>query len=262
MLAALALDFLARPGSLARGERARDCSSCRGRCTSIRRRLAPYARLPPDPRRSRGATGSSSPASHARVRGCQRPELGVALRKTLEECGVAFIKLGQMASTRVRPVARGRCATSSPKLQASVAPEPREPMQAQLEAELGRPVDEVFAEFDWEPIGSASIAQAYAAQLTSRWGPVVVKIQRPGMETLVERDIAAMMHIATAAENRTPQGKDLHVTVVAAGVRDEPPQRARLRTRGRERDRHRGGYRCLPAASACRASIASSSPNA
>ena len=41
-------------------------------------------------------------------------------------------------------------------------------MEPQLEQELGQPVDEVFAEFDWEPIGSASVAQAYLARLPDR----------------------------------------------------------------------------------------------
>jgi ubiquinone biosynthesis protein len=211
MIAAIALDFLARPGTLARGERAGLLVMPRP-MHDIRRRLEPYARyrqILEIARRNGLAVPGLARPSHA----AERPDLGVALRKTLEECGVAFIKLGQMASTRVDLLPKALCDELA-KLQADVAPEPREVMQAQLEAELGRPVDELFAEFDWTPIGSASIAQAYAARRTSSEA-VVVKVQRPGIDELVERDIAALMHIATAAENRTPQGKDLHVTVVA-----------------------------------------------
>ncbi len=211
MLAALALDFLAWPGTLACGERAGLLVLPRP-IHEIRRRLAPFARYRQVLAIAR-KNGLIVPGLLRPSRNSGRPPMGVALRKTLEECGVAFIKVGQLASTRadlLPPDLREELS----KLQSGVAPEARGPMQEQLENELGQPVDEVFAEFEWEPIGSASIAQAYAARLKSG-EPVVVKIQRPDMDNLVERDIAAIMHVALAAERRTPQGKDLHVSVVA-----------------------------------------------
>ena len=87
-------------------------------------------------------------------------------------------------------------------------------MQAQLEEELGGPVGDLFAEFDWDPIGTASIAQAYAARLVSG-DAVIVKVQRPGVDELLERDAAALLRLARAIEQRTPQGRELQATEVA-----------------------------------------------
>ncbi len=221
MLAALALDFLARPGTLARGERAGLLVLPRP-FYEIRRRLAPFARYRQVLAIAR-KNGLIVPGLLRASRNVGRAPMGVALRKTLEECGVAFIKVGQLASTRV-DLLPADLRTELAKLQSGVAPEAREPMQEQLEKELGQPIDEVFDEFEWVPIGSASIAQAYSARLKTG-EPVVVKIQRPDMDELVERDIAAIMHLALAVERRTPQGKDLHVSVVAeefaASLRNE-----------------------------------------
>jgi ubiquinone biosynthesis protein len=100
------------------------------------------------------------------------------------------------------------------KLQSGVEPLPRDIMQPQLEAELDAPVEQIFAEFEWEPIGSASIAQAYGARLQSG-EPVVVKVQRPGIEEVVARDTAALLHLARVVERRTPLGRQLHVAEIA-----------------------------------------------
>ena len=101
-----------------------------------------------------------------------------------------------------------------------------------LEAELGGPVDEVFAEFDWEPLAAASIGQTYRARLRTGEA-VVVKIQRPGIDDVIERDLAALALLANVAQRRTdvrpgsPLGRD------ARAVRRQPPGRARLPPRGR-----------------------------
>jgi ubiquinone biosynthesis protein len=86
-------------------------------------------------------------------------------------------------------------------------------MQALLEEELGRSVDEVFVAFDWTPIGSASIAQAYAATLPTG-EDVIVKVQRPDMDDQVAVDAATVLHLARAVE-RTPMGRDLHARELA-----------------------------------------------
>jgi ubiquinone biosynthesis protein len=97
-------------------------------------------------------------------------------------------------------------------------------MQAQLETELGGSVDDIFDDFDWEPLGSASIAHAYAARLHSG-ERVIVKVQRPDMDALVARDTSALLHLARAIDRRTPIGRDLHVQEFAAdfarSLRDE-----------------------------------------
>ena len=130
---------------------------------------------------------------------------GVRIRRVLEEAGGVYVKLGQIASTRPDLVPPEICAELA-GLQNQVAPEPVERVREALEEELGADVDTLFAEFDWEPLAAGSIGQTYRACL--RTGePVVVKVQRPGIEDVMERDLAALALLAGVAQRRTPFGQ-------------------------------------------------------
>src|SRR4051794_36213594 len=84
----------------------------------------------------------------------------VQLREALEDLGPTFIKLGQTLSTRpdVLPPA---FVTELAKLQTGAPPVDSGEIVATIEQELGRPVDDLFAVFDREPLASASIGQAH-----------------------------------------------------------------------------------------------------
>jgi len=124
-----------------------------------------------------------------------------------------FVKLGQLLSTRADLVPPSVVAELS-RLQDQVTPAPQEEIDKLLEAELGRPVNEAFSEFDPEPIAAASIGQAYRARL--RTGEqVVVKVQRPGIAESVERDLLVLTELARTVEVRTSWGAEYHVTELA-----------------------------------------------
>jgi ubiquinone biosynthesis protein len=199
MAAAVLLDLVARPGSLAMGERAGLVVAPTPR-RNLRRRIAVFRRyreLLQLLRRNGFAHGGTSSASG------EPP--GVRLRTVLEEAGGLYIKLGQIAATRVDLVPPD-VADELAKLQNQVPAEAREAIQDVLEAELGAAVDAVFVEFDWDPLAAASIGQTHRARL--RTGErVVVKVQRPGIEDLMERDIAALSLLAGVAQRRTMLGQ-------------------------------------------------------
>ncbi|HSK56022.1 MAG TPA: AarF/UbiB family protein [Jiangellales bacterium] len=134
-------------------------------------------------------------------------------RQGLEEAGGIFVKLGQLLSTRVDilPLA---AAEELAMLQENAAPASPEDIRAVLEAELGRSVGEVFAAFDWEPIAAASLGQVYGARLPGG-ADVVVKVQRPGIADVVERDLAIVRRIARLAESRTEWGRAYGVVALA-----------------------------------------------
>ena len=132
------------------------------------------------------------------------------LRLALEECGGMFVKLGQLLSTRADLLPESVTAELA-RLQDRVAPAPPAAVRELLEAELGRPVDQVFLEFDWEPIAAASIGQAYRAKLPGG-EPVIVKVQRPGIAAAVERDLLVLAELAQVVESRTSWGAEYHVT--------------------------------------------------
>ena len=127
------------------------------------------------------------------------------LRLALEDLGATYIKLGQILSTRSDMLPDDYLAELS-RLQDAVPPESLEVIVRQITTELGSPPSELFAEFDPLPLGSASIGQVHAARLTSG-EEVVVKVQRPGVETIVEEDLAIMMDLARLAARRTVWGE-------------------------------------------------------
>jgi len=145
---------------------------------------------------------------------------GERLRLALEELGPVFVKFGQALSTRP-DILPPEVAQELSKLQDRVPPFPGAEARAIVEKALGKPVGEIFAEFDEVPLAAASVAQVHTARLKPQ-GPkdpgieVVVKVLRPGVEALVERDIALLRALADFAERWHPSGKRLRPRAVVA----------------------------------------------
>jgi ubiquinone biosynthesis protein len=140
-------------------------------------------------------------------------QLARSLRLALEEAGGVFVKFGQVLSTRPDLLPPDLIAELA-QLQDTVAPDPYVAIKALLAEELGAAPTEVFAAFDEEPLAAASIAQVYRARLVSG-ETVVVKIQRPGIRALIERDLDILLRLARTAETHTLWGRELHVMVLA-----------------------------------------------
>jgi ubiquinone biosynthesis protein len=112
------------------------------------------------------------------------------LRMAFEDLGPTFIKLAQILSTRADLIGT-EYASELARLQSAVPPVPFPDVARVLDEELSEPHGRVFATFDTEPIGSASIGQVYRATLHSGQA-VVVKIQKPGVRTTVGMDLAIL----------------------------------------------------------------------
>jgi ubiquinone biosynthesis protein len=137
-------------------------------------------------------------------------ELARRVRTALEHAGGVFIKLGQLLVTRPDLLPPEALAELS-RLHASAAPLPRETVERVLREEINRPLEEVFGNIDWQPLGSASIAQAHGATLIDGVD-VVIKLRRPGLPDQVERDLAIARWLARTAERRTKWGRQFKVT--------------------------------------------------
>ncbi|MDP9199437.1 MAG: ubiquinone biosynthesis regulatory protein kinase UbiB [Pseudomonadota bacterium] len=123
---------------------------------------------------------------------------GERLRRALEDLGPIFVKFGQVVSTR-RDLLPDDIADELAKLQDRVPPFPGEAARARIEEALGRPVAELFRSFDVTPLAAASIAQVHAATLDDG-REVVVKVLRPDMRELIERDLEVLHTLAALAQ--------------------------------------------------------------
>jgi ubiquinone biosynthesis protein len=123
----------------------------------------------------------------------------VRVRMALTELGPTFIKLGQLLSTRPDLVGVEQ-AEELKRLQADVPADPFASVKALVEAELGQPLDELFAEFEEQPIASASIGQVHRATLLSGQR-VVVKVQHANIEKIIRDDLDILAGVAQLAEH-------------------------------------------------------------
>ena len=141
--------------------------------------------------------------------------LARSLARSMEEAGVVFVKLGQVLATR-RDLLPPVFVEELGRLHSEVARVPYERIRDCVAAELGRDVDEVFAEFDPAPLAAASIAQAHPARLLSG-EEVVVKVQRPGIGPVVRRDLDILRRLARRLEEHTDWGPAIGVRDLADG---------------------------------------------
>lgn len=132
-------------------------------------------------------------------RGDELPkDMGVQIRRVLEELGPTFIKFGQMLSTRVDLLPLD-IALELKKLQDDVPPEPFERVRAVIERSFKKPLtgeDGVFAAFDEKPIAAASIAQVHFAELKDG-RRVAVKVRRDHISNTIESDLAILKLLAS-----------------------------------------------------------------
>ncbi|MGE5626196.1 MAG: ubiquinone biosynthesis regulatory protein kinase UbiB [Bacillota bacterium] len=139
---------------------------------------------------------------------------GARIRGALEDLGPIFVKFGQVLSTR-RDLLPLDISDELAKLQDRVPPFPGAAARAMVEEALGKPVTELFAEFDEKPLASASIAQVHAAKLKDG-REVVVKVLRPGVERQVHADLDVLYLIAELAERYWRDGRRLRPLEVVA----------------------------------------------
>ena len=143
---------------------------------------------------------------------------GQRLREALERLGPIFVKFGQVLSTR-RDLLPADIADELARLQDRVPPFDPEVAVATIERAFRKPVDEIFTSFERVPVASASIAQVHFATLRDRDGrprEVAVKVLRPGMLPVIEKDLSLMRMMAGWVEGLSADGKRLKPREVVA----------------------------------------------
>src|SRR4051812_31188309 len=139
---------------------------------------------------------------------------GVRLRQALETLGPIFVKFGQVLSTR-RDLLPTDIADELARLQDQVPPFATELAVAQVEAAFGRPLEQIFEQFEPIPVASASIAQVHFAVLPGG-RECAVKVLRPGMMPGIVRDLALLDSGAFLIEHLWADGRRLKPREVVA----------------------------------------------
>jgi ubiquinone biosynthesis protein len=148
-----------------------------------------------------------------------RAPRGERLRLALERLGPVFVKFGQVLSTR-RDLLPEDISDELAKLQDQVPPFPSAQAVAMIEKAFGKKLDEVFSHFEHTPVASASVAQVHFARLRNSKGEpereVAVKVLRPGMLKVIDKDLDLMRNMAMWVERLSNDGKRLKPREVVA----------------------------------------------
>lgn len=132
---------------------------------------------------------------------------GQRLRHALEELGPIFVKFGQALSTRPDLIPPDIAAELT-RLQDRVPPFSGEEAREVIERSLDAPLAKHFATFDVQPLASASVAQVHPATLLDGTA-VVVKVLRPGIEAVIDQDVALLYRLAGWVDRYWPDAKRL-----------------------------------------------------
>ena len=139
----------------------------------------------------------------------ERENDAIAFRKRLVELGPAYVKLGQVLSTRPDLLPE-QYIRELESLQDDVGQIPLEDVTGTIESELGGRISKLFDFFDPEPLGTASLGQVHGARL--RGGrAVVVKVQRPNIRNALAEDILFFRELATFMADHTSVGSRIDV---------------------------------------------------
>ena len=136
--------------------------------------------------------------------------LGYRLRLCFEELGPAFIKFGQLLSSREDLFDEGFI-NEMKKLRDKVKPVPYEVVSQIIEESFDKSIDETFDYIDPNPIGTASIGVVYSGRLKSG-EEVVVKVRRPNIEKMLETDFSILLFLVSQVERNSKELKSFGLT--------------------------------------------------
>lgn len=145
------------------------------------------------------------------------------LRQAIEALGPTYVKLGQILATR-HDLLTPEWTTELEKLHSHVTAVPWSVIAPQLIADLGAHPDELFVDFNTQPIAAASMAQVYEARLHDG-SEIIIKVRRPDLRTIIEADLRLLSHGAYLLAQTNPDWARLKpeeiVSYLASALRDE-----------------------------------------
>ena len=169
------------------------------------------------------------------------------LRETLELLGPTFVKFGQLLSLR-RDIFSDAYIEELTKLQDQVPADSQTEPRTLIQRELGKPVDELYAEFDDVPLAAASMAQVYVASLLNGV-EAVVKVQRAGIEETIHTDLAILFFLARQLEHRVAESRRFSPLALVGELAETLVAELDFRREGRNAERFRENFKDDPSVS-------------
>ncbi|MUV36783.1 putative protein kinase UbiB [Lentibacillus sp. JNUCC-1] len=171
-------------------------------------------------------------------------DIGKKLKNSMQELGPTFIKLGQIASSR-RDMIPMEIISELEKLQDDVEAFSFDDAKDIIEEELDNSLDNLFLDFNEEPLATASIGQVYRAHLLSG-EEVAIKVQRPEIEDKIETDLSIVRYIAQVLEERTKWAKNYHLCNMVDEFSESLQDELNYNAEGRNADRIRHQFKNNP----------------
>jgi ubiquinone biosynthesis protein len=165
-------------------------------------------------------------------------------REALEELGGAFVKLGQLLSTRP-DILPANWIEELVRLQDNVPPVDFDPVLQTLEEELG-PISERFQHVDPVPLATASVAQVHAG-VTREGDKIVIKVRKPGIKRTILRDYDILEALAELLEKHVPETRIYRPVQMVAEFRFAVNEELDFTLEGQNLDRFRADFESDPA---------------
>ncbi|MBC6427860.1 MAG: 2-polyprenylphenol 6-hydroxylase [Cellvibrionales bacterium] len=169
---------------------------------------------------------------------------GVRVRRLCERLGPIFVKFGQLLSTRP-DLLSAEMAGELAQLQDNVPPFASAEFRRLLEAGLGGKIEQLFAQLDEQPLASASLAQVHGARLPDG-AAVAVKVIRPGVEKIIERDLRLLQTLAALLDRLGPDGRRLRAPEIITDYRHTVTHELNLRYEAANAQKLRDNFRDNP----------------
>ncbi|NDJ51867.1 MAG: AarF/ABC1/UbiB kinase family protein [Chloroflexi bacterium] len=169
----------------------------------------------------------------------------VHVRMAVEQLGPTFIKLGQLLSTRP-DVLPSDYITELERLQDDVPPAPWEMICDRIESELEAPLSDIFEWVDERPLAAASLAQVHAGRLRDTGEEVAIKVQRPGIERIIEIDIEILYDLARLLDLYSPLSEAVDPVELVEEFSHAINLELNYIREGKNADRFRRNFRDVP----------------
>ncbi len=172
---------------------------------------------------------------------CPEEDLPKKLREILTELGPTFVKFGQILSMRPDFIPQ-EYVEELKKLQDEVPAFSFSEVKKIIQTEFNKPLSKIYKSFEEKPVAAASLSQVHMAYL-SNGKKVAVKVQRPNLQHIIEKDLRIILYLASLLEKHVPETRNFRPTAAAKEFANYTLKELDFVTEGKNADRFKYNFR-------------------